>query len=186
MFLMTTSEERLGEFPPRWRSYSVMTGLFTKHLEGLKTKLGDQYSNYLDEFPQYLPFVEKIEPLVLETVGSDAVNIDSIGFDLRSDPAYGSLRHHDALNLHLYLYNDGSPFVAEGDSLADGHALSNVYIVTLSPELPPTIMQANQCVGLYNAEEWATARKCEITDADCEALMNLAQTQELAMQDILG
>lgn len=144
-----------------------------------RSRMGDRFD------VGYMIFLEdQLQNVALSGIGSDQLKFNSIALERfdEDDSPRASLDDYDAAVVRVYLYNDGSPYVLDGDvlepnaqekrRLGGNNPQENIneYNIILAAEFPPVIVQFAQMDFLVT-EDWEAAIKHELSDDDCRSLM---------------
>ena len=182
-------EATTGEMPPKLRLYAfadtVIDDLTNKLVEeGERRKIEVKTPRGYIGIDPVTPF-RKRHALAMDFIDADEVGFLAISKGLKEfkesdDPIIST----DVIGIDVYLYADGSPFVADGDLIDEEDKLDNffednLYTVYVGPELPPTIVQCHQVTFFDDYTKWANATKRLLSDNDCEGLMRGLAQQEV-------
>lgn len=169
--------------PARVALYGQVVDLF-KAYESTFSKNFSEKHGKTPALTGFLSFVGGRQSLCLPETGIDEADLAYMVTD-RLDKGdegsigdEGTIDNHDILRICFMVFQDGSPYVMDGDVIEAMYEPANDYYVLLGRELLPFMVQAEQLDNdVYTAESLRDVNKHYLSDVECANLFAYLRNQ---------
>jgi hypothetical protein len=182
------TDPELRQIPATALFYPSLLGFATTTLQQIYTEFPEKAMESEPEGPNSVGSIEYPDDalpqrLNLPSIGSDSAILERVCFSKATyDGSWAADRdNHYGLELFLEVYNDGSPYIADGDAIDSNYV--NTYVVVGPIEGPPFIAHLER----LEHDEWVEVDpKTILSDQECEDVLTFLKVYPYAPKSIDG